>query len=212
MPLGGTGNHFWSIAVEEQFYLAAPIMIVLLPLGRSTGFWIIVAVAAVLSKSWYGAISMGVLAAVTRPRVNKWLLIGGATALTAAMFKADYAMFAPLVAVSVVLLSSKQGPRGVIGEFVGGMSYPLYLYHWIGIFAANAIAKYLEASTAQGMLAYALAVLVGAGAYVVVDRNVMRLRAHYYSRRIGFWAMISAYALLLTGVIGGFSKLNRFDH
>jgi peptidoglycan/LPS O-acetylase OafA/YrhL len=30
MPLDGTGNHFWSICVEEQFYLIAPFVLIYL--------------------------------------------------------------------------------------------------------------------------------------------------------------------------------------
>ena len=74
MPLKGTGAHFWSISVEEQFYLAAPLLIVLLPFGRSILFWVIVAAAAYLSQGWYGSISLGVLAAVVRFRFGDWQL------------------------------------------------------------------------------------------------------------------------------------------
>ncbi|MEA3139946.1 MAG: hypothetical protein QOK23_2115, partial [Gammaproteobacteria bacterium] len=64
MPLHGTGNHFWSLAVEEQFYLAAPLIITLLPFGRKAWVWIVIAAAAYLSGSQYASISFGVLAAV----------------------------------------------------------------------------------------------------------------------------------------------------
>ncbi|MFL6720590.1 MAG: acyltransferase family protein, partial [Sphingomonas sp.] len=74
MPLKGTGTHFWSISVEEQFYLAAPLLIVLLPFGRSIIFWVLIAAFANLSQSWYGSISLGVLAAVVRLKVGDWQL------------------------------------------------------------------------------------------------------------------------------------------
>ena len=37
MPLFGTGSHFWSVNAEEQFYLLAPLVLVVLPrkFGRS---------------------------------------------------------------------------------------------------------------------------------------------------------------------------------
>src|SRR4029078_9531921 len=43
MPLKGTGNAFWSISVEEQFYLVAPLIIVAATrLGRSPITWILI--------------------------------------------------------------------------------------------------------------------------------------------------------------------------
>lgn len=203
MPLGGTGNHFWSIAVEEQFYLAAPILIVVLPFGRSAAFWSAVALVAVLSSSWFGSISLGVLAAVVRPRVNPWLLVAGALAAAAGMVAIDYTSFAPPFALAIVLLTSKQGLRSPVGEFFGGVSYPLYLYHWIGMFAANAAGKHFGFVSGRGEIAYLVAVAVGTAAYLLVDRNVMRWRSYSYRPATGKVLMGIAYSLFAVGLTYG---------
>lgn len=39
MPLDGSGNQFWSISVEEQFYLVAPLLILVVRGGRSIWVW-----------------------------------------------------------------------------------------------------------------------------------------------------------------------------
>jgi peptidoglycan/LPS O-acetylase OafA/YrhL len=214
MPLRGTGSHFWSISVEEQFYLAAPLLIVLLPFGRSILFWAIVALVATVSRSWYGAISIGVLASVVRFHFGDWQLtrIGFlATALAGALAAAvmiassqSYEWSAPLLAASIVLLTSLQGARGGAGQFAGGMSYPLYLYHWTGMFVVNFVSHRVGIGpTFASLAAYAVALTVGSAAYVLVDRSIMKWRARLFRPAYGRAFMICAYALLATGIAGG---------
>jgi peptidoglycan/LPS O-acetylase OafA/YrhL len=214
MPLKGTGSHFWSISVEEQFYVAAPLLIVLLPFGRSIFFWAAVAAIATLSQSWYGAISLGVLAAVVRSRYADWQLTSfgfSATAVIAvlsaviiAALPQTYSLAAPPLAAAIVLMASWQGSRGTIGRFVGGMSYPLYLYHWTGMFAANFLSKRDELlAPSARWIAYTIALVVGTATYFAVDRNILQLRSTLYRPAIGKALMIAAYCLIAVGVIGG---------
>jgi peptidoglycan/LPS O-acetylase OafA/YrhL len=214
MPLQGTGAHFWSISVEEQFYLAAPLLIVLLPFGRSILFWILVAATANLTQSWYGAISLGVLAAVVRIRWGDWQLTrpgllaiaatAAALALVMILVRPSYEWVAPPLAAAIVLMTSWQGRRGALGRFVGGMSYPLYLYHWTGMFAATLLTKHLGVRLPSvSWTAFVIALGVGSLAYVLVDQNIMKWRSRLYRPGFGTALMIMAYSLLAAGVVAG---------
>ena len=68
MPLDGTGNHFWSVNAEEQFYLLAPLLLVVFAkYGRSIIIWLLV-VASFWYMWVYAPISLGVLAAVVNAK------------------------------------------------------------------------------------------------------------------------------------------------
>ena len=62
-----------------------------------------------------------------------------------ALIHSTYYPFAsPIFAVSIVLLAARPGLRQAPGMFFGGISYPMYLNHWMGVFIAHGVAKRVD--------------------------------------------------------------------
>ena len=213
MPLGGTGNHFWSLSIEEQFYLLAPVVMLTLPFGKKLWLWLLLSAALVALDVRAAPIALGVAAAITQrdygawqaKPLAHWLLVALTAALLAAMWRWDIMPLHALFAIGVVLSLAVVGPRARIGLFFGAISYPLYLNHWIGAFAMHVVAKVTGPMPAAiGVaVAYGGALLVGIASWYLVDRLVMKHRAGWYSPARGRALGGVAYALVAIGLVGG---------
>lgn len=219
MPLAGTGNHLWSICAEEQFYLIAPLLLVLGgTIGRSIWLWVPLAIGVLASRYslYFGAISLGVLCAIARLTWGDWqsgriargvvLVLAVATfALTVSAWL-PYDLAAPFAAIFIVLVFAQYGASTPFGQWVGGISYPLYLNHWIGIFAANALLGRvgLRGTITGSIVAIIFAVAVAAVLYALVDRQVMARRNRYFTEQRGRLLAGLGFTLIAVGFVGAY--------
>jgi len=222
MPLDGTGNHFWSVNAEEQFYLMAPILIVLAApqLGRSILTWSLIAVLVWLSMVYtnhiegYASIVFGVLSAIlvdrygplhlTRTARAVLFICAGASAIGMAM-GLDYVLLAPVCSIGIVLLLAVRGPQTWFGAVVGGMSYPLYLNHWIGIFIGHALFAPFGLRDVWFRVLFSTLLSVGLAVahYWFIDRRMLAKRRQMFSPKRGLVTTCTAYALVIGGMVFG---------
>lgn len=215
MPLGGTGNHFWSVDAEEQFYLLAPIFLVLAPrFGRRVITWVAIAAVAWIGR-YYASIAFGVLAAVvahtygafhTRYASRLAAAIVAVVSAAALAMGADYDRVAPVCAIALVLLLAVVAKRHPFGEFAGGISYPLYLNAWVATYIVNFIWK--RAGLANGVvhevLLISASVALAAFLYWNFDRRILDVRERLYTPRRARLVTMVAYAAVVLGLCFGF--------
>ena len=219
-PLRGTAHHFWSVNAEEQFYLGAPLLLVVLwRVGRQPIVWIALAAAFLFIGTDYPGLSLGVLAAIVlkdkpwhQTRTGQAVLIALALLCLPLLLRPQtYAAAAAFMGLAIVLLLAHSGRQSPAGVVLGGLSYPLYLNHWIGIYASNWLTARLHLE--PSLLKHGLTAIVGVGFawvhYELVDRQIRQRRAGWYSPRAGVVAMCSAYVIFTLGFIYGFITVGR---
>jgi peptidoglycan/LPS O-acetylase OafA/YrhL len=213
LPLGGTGNHFWSLSIEEQFYLLAPIVMLTVAFGKKPWLWLLLAAAMLALGMRAAPIALGVAAAAALKEHGAWhtgrigrpLILAGTVLLFAAMWRYDVLPLRGLFAAGMVLSLATVGPRMRLGLFAGAVSYPLYLNHWGGDYVMHALQKVVGIfPTGIGIaIAYLCAVAIGVTTWALVDRWVMAHRAGWFTRARGRALGACAYALVTVGIVGG---------
>lgn len=224
MPQKGSLSHFWSVNVEEQFYLLAPLVLVLLASRVGRAPWLWAALACLGFPFGLGAIMLGVVAATIAHRYGRIHEGAGArlvlflclVAAVVALYKDfSYSVVAPFAGLFIVLLLAMPGRRTTLGAIFGGMSYPLYLNHWIAVFAANYALAHMRAGPASWLLNVVVETLVGVpfavALYWFVDRRLLANRSTWYTSRRGVIVTILAYAIVALGLVYGLAKRPSFE-
>ncbi|MFT5606622.1 MAG: peptidoglycan/LPS O-acetylase OafA/YrhL [Parvicella sp.] len=222
MPLDGTANHFWSVNAEEQFYLLAPLVLVVFKsIGRSVATWVLIVLVLWLTDS-YVSISFGVLAALLNYRfvgfnerpTSKFLIVFLILATATGLYVDDkYYLYAPIFAISTVLLLTIRGEKRAFSSFLGGISYPLYLNHWIGIFFFNlALEPYgLRDSNTRYFLSAVMNYAIAGVLYWYVEKRVLALRAKLFTTSRAIALCHFAYLSILSGLTLGLLLSTRID-
>lgn len=219
MPLQGTSNHFWSVNAEEQFYLLAPLILVLIrhPFARSTLLWLVIAAFAYFTNI-YASIIFGVLAAVAVNQYGNFhektkVKLIFSLILIASMIgfyqHNNYEKIVPFAAISIILLLSQRGEQNKIGAIFGGMSYQLYLNHWIGLFIAHALLKPygLRDSAYSYMMSISLNIIIAVALYWFIDKRLLAMRGELFTIKRGLITTTIAYSMVIVGCLVGFTLL-----
>jgi peptidoglycan/LPS O-acetylase OafA/YrhL len=141
-----------------------------------------------------------------------WIALA-ATAVALAL-DIDYEHVSAASGLLIVLLLAVPGPRTQWGTLFGGMSYPLYLNHWIGIFVANHVLARVNAGSAawalNAFLQAAVDIPIAIALYWFVDRWLLVHRSGWYTPRRGAFMTFTAYAIILVGLCYGFAMAPKY--
>jgi peptidoglycan/LPS O-acetylase OafA/YrhL len=193
--------HFWTLSVEEQFYLVWPALLAVLVLRRRWLPAVIVAIgAASLAWSIYDTaaspatayfstfaraweLAVGAALAIWAPQARPWLGWIGLTAIgcAALLFSPStpfpgYAALLPAAGAALVIAGRTRGLSWAPLRYLGDRSYAYYLWHWPVLIIAAQYAGH-ELSLGAKLLLLAGAFGLSIVSYALVENPIRRMRA-----------------------------------
>ncbi|MEV0713786.1 acyltransferase family protein [Asanoa sp. NPDC050611] len=240
-------QHFWSLAVEEQFYLVWPLLIIgtiliarrLRRADPRPVLWIGLLVIAVPSFAWsimqtassperaffisttrMWELAVGAAVALVAARLGSipravaialgWLGLGAIVAagllITADSAWPGYLAAVPVLGSAAVIAAGvsagRGGPVAILGtrpfQWVGDLSYSLYLWHWPMIVIAGA--RFGDLSVKQGLVVAAASVVPAWITFKIIENPLRYARAISKSPRL---ALSLGGNFTLVGVCAG---------
>lgn len=212
MPLQGTGNHVWSICVEEQFYLFAPLVLIFLKKYLFIFVPFLTSILFLGVPETFGSIALGLLLAWSK---NYWMRLFNyqiidsykiglvAIALLVAFFSKSLHIQA-LCAATIVLFLAQPGTQTSWGKTIGGISFPLYLYQFVGLFLIKPINRVCSSILLAHVIAFSTALFFSWLHYIFIDSYIQRVRNRYFSERIGKVFAFCGYIFIILGFFSAY--------
>ena len=222
-------QHYWSLSVEEQFYLVWPCLVIAaFAVGRRRAVAWVAGLAIVLSLTWSVVstartpgsayfssparaweLGAGALLMLIGPRLPGWVAwVGGAglvasvVVITPSTPVPGYALALPVLSTLAILGAG--GSRLGLGlrpiRYVGAISYSLYLWHWPVIVLGGTLRGGTTPLAKAALLA--LALLLAVASYQLVERVFRYPRPVAPAhRQLRRGAAATSYAMVLLGAL-----------
>lgn len=227
--------HYWSLAVEEQFYLLWPLIILALSkLGKRRFVGIGIAAITLISflvslyltsaapmwafyslptRAWELGIGALILFLPTKVKFAKsYIWIAIIPIVVAAVSFSDTTSFPgtaalyPVLATGLALASVNNWPGAIdaisrfsVVQWLGDISYPLYLWHW-PVLAIPSISLGRNLSVTERLTAIALTLLLADLTHRFVEQP-LRTRDFSQKRILSYAALVTAFTLILSLLI-----------
>lgn len=226
-PIWGSFNQIWSLSIEEQFYLVAPLLIGALPAGLIAPACLALAAVSLKVSPLYGGLFMGVLmAALTsrRQAAPKDVPPSARAGLIAAFLAASIALFVSgqqgadqaslqtyllscVIVLTAYYIPMPQRTHGVL-RTLGLMTYSYYLIHTLPAYFLSAVYRrvtgHAEWSVGMGILVSLLALPISYAFVRWIELPTLRLRSRMLKGRSPLiaYAPYLAWGVSLIGIAG----------